>query len=182
LRSRVWLSVPSLATMRRMTAYRNLLSAIFIALLSACTSVPPPPQQGVGSLLPETTIEDQHGNVHSIDDSVRLVLMSRDMDGGRIVREALEQTGPEALEQAAAVYISDISGMPGLIQRSMAIPAMRKRPYPMLLDRTGDFTAAFPAEPGKATLLVVDRRRVSEIRFAGEVVEVVTVLEGGGAR
>lgn len=144
--------------------------------LASCASPPAPPQQGVGSLLPAEEIEDQHGIVHTLDASIRLVIMSRDMEAGKVIRSALSEVGGDALERNHAVYVSDISGMPALIARMAAIPKMRKRPYPVLLDRDGTFTARFSAEPDKATVLVVDDRRIREIHYIDEVSDLVAML------
>ena len=57
--------------------------------------------------------------------------------------------------------------MPGLVLRLMARPAMRRRPYPMLLDEQGDATANFPSQKGKATLLFVERSKVVRITYIG---------------
>jgi hypothetical protein len=49
--------------------------------------------------------------------------------------------------------------MPGLVRRLFAVPRMRGRPYPVLLDTTGEATAALPAEPGRATVLWLEDLR-----------------------
>lgn len=164
--------------MRAVKNEKNMMigAAIALLFLAACASGPPPPQRGVGSILPDITIKDQHGVAHEFDESVRLVLMSRDMDAGQVIKDALAKTGPEALERRGAVYVSDISEMPGLIARMVAIPKMRDRPYPMLLDRDGHFTASFPAQPGMATLLDVEKRKITQIRFSREVDEIAAAL------
>jgi hypothetical protein len=51
----------------------------------------------------------------------------------------------------------------------MAIPRMRGRPYPTLLDRDGAVTAAFPSEPGKATLLRLEQRRIQAVLHVDSV-------------
>jgi hypothetical protein len=96
------------------------------------------------------------------------VLFSRDMEGGAMLREVLA-VHPEVLERAQAVYVADISGMPSLIANTMAIPRMRKRPYPTLLDRSGDVTAAFPSQPGQATLLRLERLQIQAVLYVDSV-------------
>ena len=54
------------------------------------------------------------------------------------------------------------------IARMFAIPKMRERPYPLLLDRDGQFTARFPSEEAHVTFLVVERRRITDIRHLAE--------------
>ncbi|MEZ4290979.1 MAG: pirin family protein [Myxococcota bacterium] len=99
---------------------------------------------GVGEVLSPIALEDQHGVLHQIDDSTRVVLFSRDMDGGRLLKAALAEVPASALTERGAVYVSDISGMPRPVATLFALPGMRRRPYPMLLDRDGEATRVLP--------------------------------------
>ena len=118
----------------------------------------------VGSAFPALTLEDQHGTVHAIDASLRAVLFSRDMDGGGIIRKALDRPLEEDalafLARHGAVCVADVSRMPGLIRRTIAKPRMRRRPYPLLLDEEGRVTAALPSAAGRATLIRLDALRI----------------------
>jgi hypothetical protein len=67
--------------------------------------------------------------------------------------------------------------MPGLVLRLMARPAMRHRPYPMLLDEQGEATADFPSQKGKATLLFVERSKVVRVAYVGTADELRGALE-----
>lgn len=128
-----------------------------------CASTPEPPAPlAVGSRLAGVELSDQHGVARTLDRDVRVVLFSRDMEGGEIIR-ALLGSEPGLLEETDGVYVADISGMPGLIARLVAIPRMQERPYPMLLDREGEVTAVFPSQAGRATLLVLDGLEVRAI-------------------
>ena len=157
---------------------RLAVSLVAVVLVLACASSPPPPVQGVGSLLPDDPIEDQFGEQHVLGDEVRLVLLTRDMEAGEVARAAIAQAGAASLEGPARVYVSDISGMPSMIARMFAIPKMRDRPYPLLLDRDGRFTARFPSEEGHVTILVVERRRITEIRHLAEPDAIAAWLSG----
>ena len=89
------------------------------------------------------------------------------MDGGGVVKKALADDGPDFLERNRAVYVTDVSAMPGLVLRLMARPAMRRRPYPILLDEQGDATADFPSQKGMATLLFLERSKVVRVATVG---------------
>lgn len=156
--------------------------AVLLALFIACGSPGPPPSTyGPGSALPSASLEDQFGASHPLDTSLRVVLFSRDMEGGAIIRDVLAQH-PDALARVQGVYVADISGMPGLIASMRAIPRMRDRPYPTLLDRDGTVTAAFPSEPGKATLLRLERRQIQAVSFldsASQLRDALGIPAGG---
>lgn len=117
----------------------------------------------VGDRVEPFTLEDQHGESRTVDESVRVILFSRDMDGGEFLKEGLADVEPGYLDGKGALYVADISGMPGLVARMFAIPAMRDRPYSILLDRDGETTARLPDQEGQATLIFLDRLRVQRI-------------------
>lgn len=149
---------------------RSALSWLLLAWLLAMASIPvaraeddAPPPLGVGDALPELALEDQHGVQRSVDASTRVILFSRDMDGGDILKAGLAELPEGTLESAGAVYVSDISGMPGLVARLFALPRMRRRPYPMLLDRTGESTALLPDVAGQATLIHLDALQIEAL-------------------
>lgn len=131
----------------------------------------------VGDAFPSLQLKDQHDAPVTIGPATRLVLFSRDMDGGGHVKEALAEDGRSRLEDRGAVYIADVSGMPGFVRSAFALPSMRKRPYPIALDETGSATASLPAEEGKATVLVLEDGRITSVTFAGSSADVLGALQ-----
>ena len=140
---------------------RPVLAAVLaLGLLAPAAAAEP---YAVGSVVRELSLADQHGDAHPLDDSVRVVLFSRDLDGGRVIQNALSENGAELLERHSAAYVADVSRMPGLVRRFIALPRMRKRPYLMWLDETGEATADFPTREGRPTLLFLAARRVLRV-------------------
>ena len=120
----------------------------------------------VGDRLTGFTLENQHDETGRVDASTKVILFSRDMDGGKLIKEALEDVPQEELDVRGAVYVSDISGMPRLVARLFAVPSIRKRPYAMLLDREGDVTARLPDTEGEATLIFLSELEIDRIEHA----------------
>ena len=135
-----------------------------------------PPARAVGDRIEAFTLETQHGEPASVDASTRVVLFSRDMEGGELLKAALDGVAAEDLDERNAVYVSDISGMPALVARAFAVPAMRRRPYAMLLDRDGATTARLPDAPGRATLIHLDALRIERIQHAPDVATIRSSL------
>ena len=131
---------------------------------------------GPGDALTPFTLEDQHGEERSVDEATKMVLFSRDMDGGALLKDALADVEPGALASLGAAYVADISGMPALVARMFAVPAMRKRPYPMLLDREGQVTAQLPDVEGQATLIFLEGLVVSRVAHLGSAAELRETL------
>jgi hypothetical protein len=124
-------------------------------------------------------LPDQHGDPRRVDGAVRVLLLSRDMDGGAVVRGALEAKGSGAgafLAERGAVYVADVSRMPGIVRSLFAIPRMRGRPYPVLLDTTGEATAALPSEPGRATVIWLEDLRPVRVELVGAPDELLAKL------
>ena len=57
------------------------------------------------------------------------IIFSHDMDSSKIAKAALENQDKASLSEANIQYYADISGMPWLISRFIAIPKMKKLPY-----------------------------------------------------
>ena len=153
----------------------NLARLLVLLLVAAPAGAEP---LAVGGLLAPRTLPDQHGTAHAIDASVRLVLFTRDMKGGGVVKEALQADGRAFLERHHALYVSDVSRMPGLIRSAIAKPRLRGRGYPILLDEEGTATADLPAAEGKATLLFLEKLHVTRVEQVGTVEELRRSIEG----
>lgn len=131
----------------------------------------------VGAAVSPFTLEDQHGEEGGVDASTRLVLFTADMDATKLVRTALEQK-PALQDLAArdAVSVSDIHRMPSVITTLFALPAMRRRPWRMLLDRGPGPTVDIPREEGHVTAVALDDLTVRSIEFLDSPDEVARVL------
>jgi len=138
-----------------MKALAGLLLFLALGALAAAAAAAEEPY-AVGERIAPFELEDQFGDAGAVDESVRFLLFSRDMEGGKILRSAVEGQTRETLARLGAVYVADIHRMPGLIARIFAIPRMRRRGYPMLLDREGAITQRLPDREGQATVLELD--------------------------
>lgn len=137
---------------------------VVTALVLGAGAVRAQPTLGPGDVLAPLALEDQHGRPRAIDAGVRGILFSRDMGGGGVAKEALAEDGAALLEASGTVYVADISRMPGLVTKLFALPGMRRRPYPMLLDRDGAATSAWPSEEGHASLIGLRDGVVTDVR------------------
>jgi hypothetical protein len=162
-------------TSRRSTGWFHVLALAFSAVLMADAAFAQP--YAVGDSIAPFTLEDQHGKSRTVDASAKVILFSRDMEGGDLLKQGLGEVDREYLNSRGAVYVADISRMPGLIAAMFAIPAMRDRPYSMLLDRDGKTTARLPDTKGQATLVFLDRLTVQRIVHVSEAPAVRRELE-----
>jgi len=135
-----------------------------------------PPTVAVGDPLPALPLRDQHDVEARVDASTRIVLFTRDMDGGGFVKEALAAGGNEMLKKAQAVYVSDVSRMPGFVRSAFALPSMRRREYRVVIDEGGTVTATLPYREGEATVLKLDGGKIAAVSFAKSAAEVAAAL------
>ena len=140
---------------------RTLLAALLLATTAHAA------QLAVGDAMPPLVLEDQHGKAGSIA-GARVVVISRDMEAGDVVKKSLAGRDQAFLDQHGIVYVANISGMPAVVTRLFAMPRMRKRPYRMLLDRDGNATKDVPAVAGRPTVLAVDDGRVVRVSQPGD--------------
>lgn len=142
-----------------------------LSLALACASTPPPVKPlAVGSRVQSATLLDQNEVPRAIDENVQIIFFAREMEGGAVIRSLLDAEDASYLEENRAVYVADISGMPGLIANLVAIPKMQKeRSYPTLLDRDGSTTAPFPGQAGQVTVLLLDDLQVTAIEYRGSL-------------
>ena len=162
------------------------LAARAAATLAAALTLAAPALAQGPTLMPARlepfSLPDQHGASRAVDASVRILVLSRDMDGGAVVREALAKQGDGAaafLAARGAVYAAAVSRMPGLVRTLFALPRMRARPYPVLLDERGAATAGLPSREGMATVLWLDALHPVRADFAGSPDELLEQLELG---
>jgi hypothetical protein len=81
------------------------------------------------------------------------MIFSAEGDVSALVETALADQSADSLDAAGIQYVSDISARPGIVTTMIALPKMRKRPYPMLPARASEETAMLPREPGKVSLI-----------------------------
>ncbi|MCH2185627.1 FAD/FMN-containing dehydrogenase [Myxococcota bacterium] len=122
-------------------------------------------------------LEDQFGDPQRVDQATALVLFSRDMEGGELLSSALKDKPSEYLPERRAVYVADISRMPGLVARLFALPKMRKRAYPMLLDRKGKTTERLPDQKDHGTLIELDELKIVNVEFLADAGAIEARLE-----
>jgi hypothetical protein len=72
--------------------------------------------------------------------------------------------------------------MPGLVRRLFALPRLRRRGYPVLLDEDGSLTKDFPSAEGKGTLIELKGLRITRIRHFSAPEELEKALREASAQ
>ncbi|WP_456429578.1 hypothetical protein [Nitratifractor sp.] len=133
---------------------------------------------GPGSMI-TFALPDQFGRSHTLSTGIRILIFADSKRGAKLVEAALARHPKGFLESHRAVYLADISAMPGLIFRLFALPSMRKTPYPILLLKNAEMgkRLAQTAADGKVTVLTLNKRRVRKIEVAADISTVEKLLK-----
>ena len=134
----------------------------------------------VGDHIAPITLKDQHDKTASVDEVTRVVLYTRDMPGGKVVRKVIEEEDADYLPDNHAVFLSNISGMPGMIAKMIALPRMRKHHYSIALDRDGETTKNIPSKDGNTTIVILDNLEIKSIEFTKEPSDVENAIVSTG--
>lgn len=119
-----------------------------------------------GQAVPALALEDQHDKPLSVAPDTRILLFSADRAASDLANEVLGRQAAGALERRKVVYVADISGMPSLVTRMFALPAMRALPFPIGLAREAGPVADLPRQKGAVTVIQLDAGRVAAVDYA----------------
>jgi hypothetical protein len=148
--------------------------ALLLVLAATLAAAEP---YAVGGTLRPFSLEDQHGERAAVGERTRVLVLSRDMGAGDVVKGALADSEQRYLDELDAVYVADISGMPALVSRMIAVPRMRERKYRVLLDRDGAVGRDFPYVEKRPTVIALDQLRIVAIEHPATAAELRAALE-----
>jgi hypothetical protein len=79
----------------------------------------------VGSTIPTLTIKDQFEKDYIVDANIKTIIFSATKTEGTTIKEFLLTKDKDYLTTNKTVYIADITGMPSLITKFIAMPKMK---------------------------------------------------------
>ena len=142
-----------------------LIAVLFASLLFAITGLAQQP------LAPQnidlSSLVDQFGQPFRGQDSMVLVMVVNGMKAKNMVRDTLADLDISCLKQGRVIYLANISGMPKMISKLIAVPRMRKLGYPVWLDYSGSVTETWLTRKDVITLLAFDSEQaVTAVDYA----------------
>ncbi len=130
----------------------------------------------IGDSTPKFEIKDQFEKMHKISADAKTILVAESRSTSVIVREYLLTKDTNFLETNKAHYIADISGMPSLISKFIALPKMKKYPFSILLVDE-EQSKSFTAKDDKITVYTISDGKVSDIKFIETAEELAAVFK-----
>lgn len=117
-----------------------------------------------GDAINPITLQDQNEQVVSVTNETKVVLFSRSMKGGDIIKETLTPLAGDKFP-SHLVYVADISGMPSLIAKFVAVPQMQELPFAIGLDREGEISRLLPDTKDMATMILLNNFSIQDIAY-----------------
>ena len=142
--------------MRSLTLLRRLGGAAlcYLALTAAAGSIEP------GQPLPTLALKDQHEQSWRIAPDTRLVIFAAGRKASNLVMEVLAPQPEGFLSARHAVYLADMSRMPGFITRNFALPALREQKFLVGVSLDEALLSDWPRQDGAVTLIRLEQGRV----------------------
>lgn len=156
---------------------RVLVSCVFICLAPiALSSIQAGELVGAGAAFPESQLDDQFGEERAVPGQASWIVFSNSKAADEALSPILADF-VSGLQAGEIVYLSDISRMPELITTLFALPALKKRDYPVVLVRDEATAESLPARPGCYTLFDLgDDGVIQEVRMVCEEAELRRML------
>ncbi|HHH72934.1 MAG TPA: hypothetical protein ENL04_03825 [Sulfuricurvum sp.] len=120
---------------------------------------------GAGETFPPLTLNDAFEKQHTIDNNVRIVIITFEHDVSEKVNDFLAQKPAAFLTQHHAVYIADISSAPYLVKKLFILPKMRDFAFPLLLIEDEGLSKRFDRREGKVTVYRIEKGSVTSTEF-----------------
>ncbi|MDF2462836.1 MAG: hypothetical protein K0Q43_1071 [Ramlibacter sp.] len=130
-----------------------------------------------GDPLPSMPLKDQHAKSLPVPADTRVVFFAAEMTSSKLMSKALDSLPPTALKDNKAIYIADISSMPGPISSIVAMPKMQKLPYAVAVVKDASETSALPRKAGAVTVLKTNGGKISAIDFATTAEQIAALLK-----
>ncbi len=149
---------------------KKFLFTIFLGLSAFANSLT------VGSELPALTVKDQFDKEFTIDAKVKTVIFSATKEESNVIKEFLATKDKDYLTNNNIAYVADITGMPSLISKFIAIPKMKDYAFSILLIDE-DNKALFPVEEDKISIITLENSKVTNIKFIKTTEELVATFK-----
>lgn len=130
----------------------------------------------VGTDIPTLTVKDQFEKEHIIDANIKTIIFSATKTEGTTIKEFLLTKDKDYLTTNKAAYVADITGMPGLITKFIALPKMKDYPFSVLLIDEANKTL-FPVKEDMISIISLENGKVTDIKYVKTAAELGQILK-----
>jgi hypothetical protein len=115
--------------------------------------------------LPLLALQDQHAKPWGIKADTHLVVFAACRKPSNMVLEVLSAQPKDFLDIHHAVYVADMSRMPGFVTRTFALPSLREQPFAVGVNLDEKLMADWPRQEDAITLIRLEAGRVTRIEY-----------------
>jgi predicted transcriptional regulator len=149
---------------------KKLLLTIFLGVVAFANPLT------VNNSVPELKIKDQFEKEHTLDSNVKTIIFSATKDESNTIKEFLNSKGNDFLTTNHIVYVADITGMPSLITKFIALPKMKNYSFPILLIDEEN-KVLFPVEKDKITIITLDNSKITDVKYIKTTEDLATTFK-----
>lgn len=131
----------------------------------------------VGDALPAINLKDQHEQAFVVSADLQVILFAAEKGTSELMSKTLETLPVSILKDKKAIYIADISGMPGFITKMVALPRMQKLAYSIALVRDAKDAEYLPRQSAKVTVIKVQQGKVIALEYVNEASQIQELLK-----
>ncbi|MDD3056017.1 MAG: hypothetical protein PHE16_09075 [Aliarcobacter sp.] len=130
----------------------------------------------VGSNIPTLTIKDQFEKDNIVNENIKTIIFAATKTENTTIKEFLQSKNKELLATNKAVYIADITGMPSLITKFVAMPKMKNYSFSILLIDEANKTL-FPVKEDMISIISLENGKVIDIKYIKTAAELGEFLK-----
>lgn len=129
-----------------------------------------------GQPLPSLQLKDQHDQAWRIAPDTQLVLFAAGRKASNLAMAVLAPQPKGFLAERHAVYLADMSKMPGFITRTFALPSLRDQKFEVGVSLDEKTLADWPRKDDAVTLIRLDGGRVVSHEYVTTEAQLKTAL------
>lgn len=114
----------------------------------------------------ERRLQDQHERPVVLGIERRILLFAFERGAGDMAQQVLREQSPNFLAATDWALVMDVSRMPSMITRLVALPALREQPFPIGVVQDGALLADVPRQPGAVTVLLLKRGQITATHYS----------------
>lgn len=143
----------------------RLAGLLLVALASLPLSLLAAPPQ-LGQALPPVAVKDQHEQDWRIKPDTQLLLFAAGRKASNLALAVLGSQPKGFLATRHAVYLADMSKMPGFVTRTFALPSLREQPFAVGVVLDEKLLADWPRQDDAVTLIRLKDGQVAGVDYA----------------
>ena len=149
---------------------KKFLFTVFLGLSAFASSLT------VGSTLPTFTIKDQFEKEHTVDENIKTIIFSASKAESTTIKDFLATKDKNYLSANNIDYIADITGMPSLISKFVAIPKMKDYAFSILLVDE-EHKGLFPVEADKISIITLEKSKIIDVKYVKTTEELAAIFK-----